>query len=77
MAKNSFEEQLKQLEAAVEKLESGELTLEESLEVYELGMKRASACRIALKEAEQRVVQLQEDVDGNPVEKPFDQDGEG
>ena len=72
MAKNSFEERLKQLEAAVEKLESGDLSLEESLEVYEMGMKRVLECRESLQKAEQKVLKLQEDAEGNLISTPFD-----
>jgi len=77
MNKENFEEQLKQLEEAVAKLESGELTLEESLQVYESGMQRVCNCRHALQEAEQRVERLQEGADGEPVLVPFEPPVEG
>ena len=57
---DGFEAQYKQLEAAVAKLEEGDLTLEESLALYEDGMKVAKACQELLKDAELRVTKLQE-----------------
>ena len=55
-----FEAQYKQLEEAVAKLEEGNLTLEESLALYEDGMTVAKACQELLKDAELRVTKLQE-----------------
>ncbi len=55
-----FEAQYKRLEAAVAKLEEGDLTLEESLALYEDGMKLAKQCQEQLKDAELRVTKLQE-----------------
>lgn len=72
MGEDNFEKQLKQLEEAVERLESGELTLEESLKAYEEGMQRAQLCRHALQQAEQRVERLQEDADGELLRSPFE-----
>ncbi len=57
---DGFEAQYKRLEAAVAKLEEGDLTLEESLALYEDGMKVAKACQELLKDAELRVTKLQE-----------------
>ncbi len=58
--KDGFEAQYRQLEAAVAKLEEGDLTLEESLALYEDGMKLAKQCQELLKDAELRVTKLQE-----------------
>ena len=55
-----FEAQYKRLEEAVAKLEEGDLTLEESLALYEDGMKLAKQCQEQLKNAELRVTKLQE-----------------
>ncbi len=57
---DGFEAQYKRLEAAVAKLEEGDLTLEESLALYEDGMKLAKQCQELLKDAELRVTKLQE-----------------
>ena len=51
----SFEHSLEELEALVERMEDGELSLEESLKTFERGMQLARACQKALDEAEQRI----------------------
>lgn len=56
-----FEESLNQLESLVEEMESGELTLEESLVAFEKGVALARNCKEALRRAEERVAQLTED----------------
>lgn len=53
--KDSFEKNLKALEEIVEKLESGEETLENSLSLYEKGMEISGACKEMLKKAEQKI----------------------
>ena len=50
-----FEQQLESLEALVASLESGELSLEDSLKSFEQGIKVARECQQALKNAEQKV----------------------
>ena len=50
-----FEQQLASLEGLVNSLESGELSLEESLKSFEQGIKVARDCQAALKSAEQKV----------------------
>ena len=50
-----FEQQLECLEALVASLESGELSLEDSLKSFEQGIKVARECQQALKNAEQKV----------------------
>lgn len=51
----NFEESLEELEALVEQLEDGDLSLEESLAAFEKGVRIARECQDALKQAEQRV----------------------
>lgn len=51
----SFEDGLRQLEAIVKEMESGELPLERAVELFERGMKLSDACRKQLEEAETRV----------------------
>ena len=51
----SFEEQLKSLESVVEKLERGDLPLEESLALFEQGVDLSDACKRELDAAEGRV----------------------
>lgn len=51
----SFEESLTRLEAVVAKLEGGELTLEQSVELYEQGVQLSELCKAELDKAEGRV----------------------
>lgn len=57
----SFEEALQELESIVGQLESGDLTLEESLSLFERGQAVARRCNGQLDEANLRVEQLTED----------------
>jgi exodeoxyribonuclease VII small subunit len=54
----SFEEAFRELEAAVQRLEAGDLTLEEALALYERGMGLAQRCSQVLDAAEIQVQQL-------------------
>ncbi len=56
--KIDFEAAMKELELIVEKLEDGECTLDESLELYEKGMKLSSQCAKRLENARQKIVTL-------------------
>jgi len=51
----SFEEQLKALESVVEQLERGELSLEDSVRLFEEGMKLSEACKKELEAAEGKI----------------------
>ena len=51
----SFEDQLTALEAVVERLESGDLTLEDSVRLFEEGMKLSDACKKELEAAEGKI----------------------
>ncbi len=51
----NFEETLQELETLVEKMEQGELSLEESLKAFERGIELTHTCQKALDEAEQKV----------------------
>lgn len=51
----NFEVALKDLENMIEKMASGQLTLEESLKNFEQGITLARQCQTALKDAEQKV----------------------
>lgn len=55
---NEFEKSLAELEALVERMESGELTLEDSMKQFERGIQLARACQQQLKQAELKVQQL-------------------
>lgn len=54
----NFDLSLKQLEKIVEKMEEDDLPLEESIKLFEEGMKLSQACQIALKEAEGKIKKL-------------------
>lgn len=62
----TFEEAIKKLEATIEKMEQEELTLEESLNNFQEGMKLTRHCKNILNQAEQKVEMLLED--GTTVE---------
>ena len=53
--KTNLEKSLKELETIVEKLEEGDIPLEESLKEFEKGVKLSRDCQTALKDAEQKV----------------------
>ena len=55
-----FEEHLTQLETVVERLERGDLTLDESVRLFEEGMKLSRACKDELEQAEGRIQVLVE-----------------
>jgi exodeoxyribonuclease VII small subunit len=71
--KVSFERALKALEEVVERLESGELSLEESLQCFEQGVQNAACCRKMLQEVETRVELLLKDQSGAMTTEPFEQ----
>ena len=54
-AKFDFEAALEELEELVSSMEDGELSLEESLQAFENGIKLTRECQTALKNAEQKV----------------------
>ena len=51
----SFEEQLTALESVVERLERGDLSLEDSVRLFEEGMKLSDACKKELEAAEGKI----------------------
>lgn len=55
MAVKTFEDSMKELEEVVAKLESGDVTLDESLKLFERGIKLSASCQKKLDEAERRV----------------------
>lgn len=56
----NFESALKELETLVERMEKGEISLEQSLKDFERGIELTRTCQKALKEAEQKVQILME-----------------
>jgi exodeoxyribonuclease VII small subunit len=67
----SFEESLKKLETIVEKLEKGDLSLEESLKLFEEGVGLSAVCKKELEEAEGKVEMLIKRRDGSLKTEPF------
>ncbi|MGB5539858.1 MAG: exodeoxyribonuclease VII small subunit [Gammaproteobacteria bacterium] len=66
-----FEKALQELEALVEKMEHGELSLEDSLQHFEKGVQLSRACQQALRDAEQKVEILMQKNDREDI-VPFD-----
>lgn len=63
----TFEASLAELEVIVGQLEEGDMPLEESLELFEKGIKLSRDCRARLTKAERRIEILMQDSDGNLV----------
>ena len=73
----SFESAYKELEETVRRLEAGNLTLEESLALFERGTELASLCSQQLDQAELRVRQLVPSPQGDIEAAPFEDWEEG
>lgn len=73
-----FEATLGEIEVVVRKLESGELSLDDSLRQYECAVSKMRRCYELLDVAERRVSVLSGfDADGNPVTEPLEDAGDG
>jgi len=70
--KPGFEEHLQELEQIVARLEQGDVSLEESLKLFEKGVQLARSCQKALQEAEQKVQILTRGEDGSLNLHPFE-----
>lgn len=60
-----FESSLKELEQIVKQLEDGDLDLEESLKLFEEGVRLSRECRERLTNAERRIEVLMKEADGS------------
>lgn len=69
--KKGFETAIKKLEDAVSKLESGELSLDQSLKVFSVGVEQADICRASLQHVELQVEQLLKQADGSLTTEDF------
>jgi exodeoxyribonuclease VII small subunit len=67
----TFEESLKQLEKIVDQLERGDLPLEESIKLFEEGVRLSSGCKQELDAAEGKVQILMKQRDGSMKPEPF------
>ena len=63
----TFEASLANLEKIVRRLEEGDLPLEESLKLFEDGVRLSRECQERLNQAERRIEVLLKDEDGNPA----------
>jgi exodeoxyribonuclease VII small subunit len=69
----SFEASLEALEQIVRELESGDLPLEKSLELFEDGIRLSRQCQERLNQAERRIEVLLRDNQGRPVVSAFEE----
>lgn len=69
----SFEDALKRLETIVQRLESGDASLDESIELYTEGDKLKKQCEARLKSAQEKIDKIVLGADGSPAgTAPFD-----
>lgn len=73
----TFEEQLTALEGVVEQLERGDLTLEDSVRLFEEGVRLSKACKQELDAAEGRIELLVESASGKMQPTPMDVESDG
>ena len=68
----SFEESLERIEEIVERLESGDLSLDESLALFQEGVTLSRRCQKTLDEAERKIEELVKLADGSLALEPLD-----
>ena len=76
MEEKKFEKVLEELEQIVARLEKGNLSLEESLRLFEEGIKLSRFCNNKLEEAERKIEILQKNAKGKFTKKPFEYEEE-
>jgi exodeoxyribonuclease VII small subunit len=69
----SFEQALQQLEQIVQRLEKGQVDLEDSISIYERGTALKAHCEAKLRDAEARIEKIVIGPGGAPSTAPFDQ----
>ena len=74
--KKKFEDSVEELERVVEQLESGELSLEDSLTAFENGVRLVKLCNQKLTEVERKIELLVKDKDGKLQLGPLEDVGE-
>ena len=72
----NFEEAIKKLESEVKRLESGNMSLDESIDAFESAIKLVKICNDKLENAERKVRILTENADGTVSDMPYDIDDE-
>lgn len=70
--KKTFEDNLEKLEIIIEKLESGDLPLDEAFDQYKEGMDLSLFCQKELQRVEKEVSQLQKNMAGEFVTTPYE-----
>jgi len=73
---NEFEQAFRKLETIVGKLEQEELSLDESLKLFEEGISLSRLCHSRLEEIEQKIETILADAKGEPSVRPFDDDAD-
>ena len=71
-----FEDAMKKLESIVEKMEKGDMSLNESLKMFEEGVKLTRFCSQELHKAEKKVELLSRDAEGKLSAAPFEEEEE-
>ena len=74
---NEFEKSFQQLEKIVQRLESEELPLDESLQLFEEGIRLSRFCHQRLEEVEKKIELILADAKGEPVTEPFEAEADG
>ena len=72
---NEFEKAFQQLEKIVQRLESEELPLDESLQLFEEGIRLSRFCNQKLEEVEKKIELILADAKGQPRVEPFEESG--
>ena len=72
---NEFEKAFQNLEKIVQRLEGEEMPLDESLQLFEEGIRLSRFCHQRLEEVEKKIELILADAKGQPVTEPFE-DGE-
>ena len=76
MEKFDFEANMEELQQVVNKLEKGDLSLDESIEIFQRGIKLSKLCAKKLDEVEKKVTILLEQDNGDIKEQDFLVEGE-
>ena len=71
---NEFEKAFQNLEKIVQRLESEELPLDESLGLFEEGIRLSRFCHQRLEEVEKKIELILADAKGQPVTEPFEEE---
>jgi len=69
---NEFEKAFQDLEKIVQRLESEEIPLDESLHLFEEGIRLSRFCNQKLEEVEKKIELILADAKGQPVTEPFE-----